>query len=174
HVDTREMQIDANGNLILGTDGGLFRLPTPTANTGVWSAIVGDMSVFEFHSIAYDHVSNIIMAGAQDNGTLFQQTPGGATWDHPFGGDGGDVAIDDVSLTASGQSIRYFSSQNLGGWTRRVYDSANHLVSTTALASITDGTFTTPVELNNVDPTHILVGGSGHIYQSLNQGTSLT
>jgi hypothetical protein len=174
HVDTREMQIDANGSLILSTDGGLFRLPTPTANTGVWSAIVGDMSVFELHDIAYDHVSNIIMAGAQDNGTLFQQTPGGATWDHPFGGDGGDVAIDDVSLAGSSQSIRYFSAQNLGGWTRQVYDSANQLVSTTSLASITDPLFVTPVELNNVDPTRLLVGGSGHIYTSSNQGTSLT
>ena len=107
-------------------------------NTGVWSAIVGDISVFELHSIAYDHVSHVIMAGAQDNGTLFQQTPGGATWDHPGFGDGGDVVIDDVSLAASGQSIRYFSSQNLRGWKRQVYNSANHLVSTTSLASISD------------------------------------
>ena len=84
HVDTREMQIDASGNLILSSDGGLFRLPTPTANTGVWSAIAGDMSVFEFHDIAYDHVSHIVMAGAQDNGTLFQQTPGSATWNQPL------------------------------------------------------------------------------------------
>jgi hypothetical protein len=189
HVDTREMQIDASGNLILGTDGGLFRLPTPGANTGVWSAIVGDMSVFELHSIAYDHVSHIIMAGAQDNGTLFQLTPGNATWDHPGFGDGGDVVVDDVSLAGSSQSIRYFSSQNLGGWTRQVYDSANHLVSTTNLSvllpepsddddsgdsPIADPTFTTPVELNNVNPARLLVGGSAHIYESLNQGTTLT
>ena len=174
HVDTRDMQIDANGNLILGTDGGLFRLPTPEANTGAWSAIVGDMSVFELHSIAYDHVSDIVMAGAQDNGTLFQQSAGSATWDHVYGGDGGDVAIDDVSLAGSGKSIRYFSSQFLGGWTRQVYDSSNNFVSSTPLASITDGHFATPVELNNVNPTRLLVGGSGHIYESLNQGTSLT
>jgi hypothetical protein len=174
HVDTRDMQIDANGNLILGTDGGLFRFPTPSANTGAWSAIVGDMSVFEFHDVAYDHVSHVIMAGAQDNGTVVQQTPGSATWDHPGFGDGGDVVIDDVSLAASGRSIRYFSSQGLGGWTRQVYDSSNQLVSSTPLASITDGTFTTPVALNNVDPTRLLVGGSGHIYESKNQGTSLT
>ena len=161
HVDTREMRIDANGNLILGTDGGLFRLPTPTGNTGVWSAIVGDISAFELHSIAYDHVSHVIMAGAQDNGTLFQQTPGGTTWNYPGSGDGGDVVIDDVSLAASGQSIRYFSSQGLRGWKRQVYDLANHLVSSTFLTSIPDPRFTTPVELNNVNPTRLLVGGSG-------------
>jgi hypothetical protein len=190
HVDTREMQVDANGNLIMSSDGGLFRLPTPTGNTGTWSAIAGDMSVFEFHDIAYDHVSHVIMAGAQDNGTLFQHTPGSTTWDSAFGGDGGDVVIDDVSLAGSGQSIRYVSAQNLIGWTRQVYDSANHLVSSTALSAapppagsddnedgesaISDPQFSTPVELNNVDPTRLLVGGSGHIYQSLDRGTSLT
>src|SRR4029079_17015033 len=46
HVDPREMQIDASGSLILGTDGGLFSLGTPTTNSGTWRAIVGDMSVF--------------------------------------------------------------------------------------------------------------------------------
>ncbi|MBX9926332.1 MAG: hypothetical protein K2Y05_08235, partial [Hyphomicrobiaceae bacterium] len=196
HVDTREMQIDANGNLILSTDGGIFRLPTPTTNNGVWSAIAGDISVFEIHSIAYDHISHVILAGTQDNGTLFQQVRGGTTWDHAAGGDGGDVVVDDVSLAASGQSIRYFSSQNLGGWTRQIYDSANHLVSSVNLAvapaapdpdggdtgddddggdpAIADPQFTTPVELNVVDPSRILVGGTGNLYQSLNQGTTLT
>jgi hypothetical protein len=174
HVDVREMQIDANGNLILGTDGGLFRLPTPTGNAGVWRAIVGDIGVFEVHSIAYDDISHTIMVGTQDNGTLFQQTPGGATWDQAAGGDGGDVVIDDVSLAAFGESIRYFSSQNLLGWTRQVYDSANHTVSTTLLSPISDSQFTTPVELNFVDPTRLLVGGSGNIYESKDQGTTLT
>jgi VCBS repeat-containing protein len=188
HVDVRDMQIDANGNLILGTDGGLFRLPTPTVNTGAWSAIVGDMSVFEVHDIAYDHITHTLMVGTQDNGTLSQQTPGGATWNLVGFGDGGDVVIDDVSLAALGESVRYFSSQNLLGWTRQVYDSTNHLVSSTPLsatpppddeddisgAPISDPQFTTPVELNAVDPTRLLVGGSAHIYESHDQGTTLT
>ena len=157
HVDTREMQIDANGNLVLGTDGGLFRLPTPTLNTGSWSAIVGDISLFEIHNIAYDSVTNVVMAGTQDNGTLFQLSAGNSTWAHPGFGDGGDVVIDDASLASVGQSIRYYSSQFLLGWTREVYDSSNNLVSSTPLAEISDGTFTTAVELNNVDPTRLIV-----------------
>ena len=174
HVDTREMVIDAVGNLILGSDGGLYKLPTPTTNAGSWSAIVGDMSVFEFHSIAYDNVSNVIAGGAQDNGTLYQLTPNSNVWDHPGFGDGGDVAIDDKSLAGIGQSIRYRSSQNLGGWTREVYDSSNNLVGfPIALARINDPQFVTPVEINNVNPTRILVGGSANLYESFNQGTIL-
>jgi len=174
HVDPRDMQIDANGNLILSTDGGLFSLPTPTVNTGAWKAIGGDIGDFELHDIAYDHVSKIIVAGSQDNGTLSQLTPGGTTWTNIFGGDGGDVAIDDVSLADVNQSIRYVSAQFLEGWQRQVYDSANKLVSITPLAGISDGQFVTPVEVNTVDPTHILVGGLAHIYMSSNQGTTLT
>lgn len=174
HVDTREMVIDPNGNLLLGTDGGLFRLNSPTTNGGSWSSILGDISIFEAHNVAYDSLSNIIMIGTQDNGTLSQLTPDGLRWDHPGFGDGGDVAIDDVSLAGSGQSIRYFSSQSLGGWTRLVYDSNNNLVSSAGLASISDPSFTTPFELNVVDPTRVLVGGSTRLYESFNRGTSLT
>ena len=174
HVDVRELFVDANGNLITGTDGGLFRLPTPTINTGSWSSILGDISIFELHSIAYDSVSSVIMAGAQDNGTLFQLSSDNLTWDHPGFGDGGDVVIDDVSLAGVGQSIRYRSSQNLGGWTRQVYNSSNTLLSTIGLASIGDGQFTTPVELNRVNPNRLIVGGSSNLYETLNQGTSLT
>jgi hypothetical protein len=80
------MQIDANGNLILSTDGGLYSLPTPTMNTGAWKVIGGDIGAFELHNIAYDDVSKIIVAGAQDNGTLSQLTPGGTTWEYHFRG----------------------------------------------------------------------------------------
>ena len=45
------------------------------------------------------------------------------------------------------------------------------LAPSTILSPITDGQFTTPVAVNTVDPTHILVGGSAHIYMSPNQGT---
>jgi hypothetical protein len=175
HSDLRDMQIDANGNLILSSDGGLYSLPTPTVNTGTWKAIGGDIGAFELHDIAYDHISHVIVAGSQDNGTLAQLTPGGTTWDTIFAGDGGDVAIDDVSLAGVNESIRYISAQNLLGFQRQVYNSANDLVGTpTPLAAIPDGQFITPLAVNNVDPMQILVGGSAHIYMSSNQGTTLT
>jgi hypothetical protein len=174
HLDLRDMQIDANGNLILSSDGGLYSLPTPTVNTGAWKAIGGDIGAFELHDIAYDHVSKVIVAGSQDNGTLAQLTPGGTTWNTIEGADGGDVAIDDVSLAGVNESIRYVSAQDLLSFQRQVYDSANKLVSTTFLAQIPDGQFITPLAVNNVDPMQILVGGSQHIYMSSDQGTTLT
>ena len=174
HSDLRDMQIDANGNLIFSSDGGLYSLPTPTVNTGAWKAIGGDIGAFELHDIAYDHISKVIVAGSQDNGTLAQLTPGATTWTIIKEGDGGDVAIDDVSLAGVNQSIRYVSAQDFSNFQRQVYNSANQLVSTTFLAQIPDGQFITPLAVNNVDPMQILVGGSQHIYMSSDQGTTLT
>jgi hypothetical protein len=175
HADLRDMQIDADGNLILSSDGGLSSLPTPTENTGAWKAIGGDIGAFELHDIAYDHVSHVIVAGSQDNGTLAQLTPGDTTWNTIEGGDGGDVAIDDVSLAGVNESIRYVAAQNLLSFQRQVYDSANNLVGKpTFLAAIPDGQFITPLAVNNVDAKLILVGGSAHIYMSSDQGTTLT
>lgn len=177
HPDNRDMIVMANGDLVDTTDGGIFRLSTPTTNTGTWSSLIGNLAVFEFHDIAYDAISHVIIGGAQDNGTLDQQSTGSQTWDHPGFGDGGDVLVDNVTLAGSNQSIRYFSSQNLGGFTRAVYDQANNLVSSNAINTAVvgaDAQFVTPLAINAIDPHRIIIGGANNTYESLNQGTTIT
>ena len=80
------------------------------------------------HSISYDRVSRIFIGGGQDIGFQEQLTPGqpGAGvpgWDKTSNGDGGDAAID--FITMPGQGIRYGSSQNLGGFFRRTMSANN-------------------------------------------------
>jgi Ca2+-binding RTX toxin-like protein len=176
HVDSREAVFDANGDLIETNDGGVYRRSTPGGAGGVWSSIGGNLQVEEVHSISYDSVSDIITGGFQDNGTIHQLTPGSLIWDHISGGDGGDVIADDVSLAAMNQSIRYLSSQNLGGFRRQVYDSSNNLISQTAIDTtiVTDPQFVTPLELNAVDPSRLIIGGSGTVYETLDQGNSIS
>ncbi|NQV24715.1 MAG: hypothetical protein HQ518_10130, partial [Rhodopirellula sp.] len=176
HVDSREAVFDANGNLIETDDGGIYRRTTPSGAGGVWSSISGNIAVFEVHSVSYDSVSGIITGGFQDNGTIHQVSPGSLVWDHISGGDGGDVIADDVSLAAMGQSVRYLSSQRLGGFRRQVYDSSNNLVSQTAIDTtiVTDAQFITPLELNAVDPLRLIIGGSGTVYETLNQGNTIS
>ena len=180
HADSREMTFDANGELIEVDDGGIFRRTSPRDNTGDWFSLAGTLGVIEFHDIAYDNISGIIMGGTQDNGTHFQQTPGGKVWDFLSGGDGGDVAVDNITLAGSGQSIRYSSSQNIGGFRRTVWDQNNNLVSTAFPSlTVTSGSplapaFVTPVELNAINPTRMVIQGSNHTYESLDQGATLT
>jgi hypothetical protein len=176
HADGRRMVLDANGNLIEGCDGGVYRRTGPTGSAGDWFSVNGDLRATEMHDVAYDTLSNIIFGGVQDNGTSEQSATGSTTWALTSGGDGGDVAVDDSSAT---QSIRYESSQNLGGFRRRVYNAAGMFVSQTFPAlTVTSGPalvpqFTTPVELNRIDPTRLVIVGVNSVYESLDQGDTI-
>ena len=179
HADSREMVFDANGDLIEVDDGGVYRRTNPTSNVGDWFSINGDIQVTEIHDIAWDGVSDIIISGNQDTGTTQQPTPGSTTWDSVHTADGGDVAVD--ATTVSGQSTRYSSFQNLGAFRRRSYDTSNAFLAetfptltTTAPDQAFFSNFLTPVELNAIDPTRLVIGGCNAVYESSDQGENLT
>ncbi|HEY6169838.1 MAG TPA: Calx-beta domain-containing protein, partial [Verrucomicrobiae bacterium] len=179
HADSREMVFDANGNIIEGSDGGVYRRVSPQSSAGSWVSVVGDLGVIEAHDVAWDSVTHTAMTGTQDNGTHISPLNGDLVWNWISGGDGGDVAIDDRSLP--GQSIRYGSSQNLGGFYRRTYDASNVQRSNvspalTLLAGspAISGQFVTPVEINKIDPARLAIGGANSVYESLDRGDSVT
>ncbi|MCH8148859.1 MAG: hypothetical protein IH987_12815, partial [Planctomycetes bacterium] len=178
HADSREIVLDVNGELIEGDDGGIYRRTFPQSNEGDWFSIIGNLRVTEFHDIAYDNNSQIIIGGTQDNGTLLQSTTGGIVWQNIRGGDGGDVVVDDTSLP--GFSIRYYSSQFLGGFTRTTYDAANSPVLTEFPTLILvgggadlSGQFSTPLALSREDQTRLVIGGGESVYESLDQGDTI-
>ncbi len=181
HADSRDMTFDANGNIIEVDDGGIYRRTNPRLNTGNWFSVNGNIAVTEFHDIAYDSLSNTILGGTQDNGNTSQNTAGAATWNTVSQGDGGDVVIDEVTLAASSQTIRYTSSQNLGGLTRRTYNAAGTQVSTASAtrtvvgggAAITPA-FRTPLQLNAINPSRIIIQGTNSTYESLDQAATMT
>ncbi len=182
HADSREMIVDANGDLIEVNDGGIYRRTSPQNNTGDWFSINGDIQTTEFHDIAYDTNSNtILIGGAQDTGTPVQITPGSTTWRSVSTADGGDVAVDSRSLAGSNQSIRYSSFQNLGAFRRETYDAANILIARVFPPRTVVGggaplqpQFVTPLELNAIDPIRLVIGGANSVYESFNQGNTIT
>jgi GEVED domain len=181
HADSRDMTFDANGNIIEVDDGGIYRRTNPRSNTGDWFSLNGNIAVTEFHDIAYDSLSNTILGGTQDNGNASQNTAGAAIWNTVSQGDGGDVVIDEVTLAGNSQTIRYTSSQNLGGLTRRVYNAAGTQVSSSAVARTVVGggaaitpAFRTPLQLNAINPSRIIIQGSNSTYESLDQAATMT
>src|SRR5262249_10255276 len=110
------------------------------------------------------------------NGTSVQITAGSITWRLALGGDGGDVAVDNITLAASNQSIRYSSSQNLENFRREVYDANNNRIGNPVLLNLTiaDAQFVTPLELNAINPARLVIGGSNSVYESFNQGNTIT
>ncbi len=178
HADSREMVFDANGNLIQTDDGGIYRRTDPTTDNGVWESVIGNLGVIEAHDAAYDSVAKVLMLGAQDNGTQVQSTNGSVVWEFINGGDGGDVAIDDTSTP--GMSLRYGSSQNLGGFFQATYDANNLQIARTFPALLEIGgsptlvpQFVTPIVLNKIDPMRIMFGGANAAYESLDAGDTI-
>jgi RTX calcium-binding nonapeptide repeat (4 copies) len=178
HADSRDMVFDANGELIECSDGGIYRRSSPEDNTGVWTFIGGNMSVTEFHDIAYDPLSQVIFGGTQDVGTPSQSAPGSPVFDSLLTADGGDVQVDAISIP--GQSIRYISFQVLIGFQRRFFDAANNLLAVEGVGLNPGGgdplspQFYTPIELNKVNPTRIVIAGANFLYESFDRGDNIT
>jgi hypothetical protein len=177
HADSRVMVIDANGEVIEGDDGGVYRRTIPANNTGVWRSLIGNLVSTEFHGIAFDSNTNTVFGGTQDNGTPQQVTPGNQVWSSISTADGGDVGIDDAST--AGQSVRYSSFQQLQQFRRRTYDSAGTLLSTASpTLTVTAGPafgaqFYTPVKVNERVGARLILGGSNGAYESFNRGDTI-
>lgn len=179
HADSRDMDVAANGVLIEVDDGGVYRRTTPRTNNGDWFSMNGDIQTTEFHDAAWDSNADIVIGGAQDTGTPEQRIPANVTWRSVSTGDGGDVAVDDTGTP--GLSVRYSSFQNLGLFRRRTYDSNNVLQSQVFpnLTVLGAGNpiaplFTTPIEINNVNPARLIIGAGNSVYESLDQGDTVT
>jgi len=177
HADSREMAFDADGVLIEVDDGGIYRRTSPQDDTGDWFSINGDMASTEYHGIAYDSLSDIIIGGAQDVGTTEQLVPDGATFRSVSTADGGDVAVDNIF--SGTQSIRYSSFQNLGGFRRRIMDPANALVSQNFPGlNVTAGPafspqFYTPIATNPVVGNRLLIGAGSALYETVDGAATL-
>ncbi|MFZ2235087.1 MAG: hypothetical protein WAV67_01800, partial [Dokdonella sp.] len=178
HADSRSMAFDAAGNLIESDDGGVYKRLAPRSTTGSWKSLIGNLEITEYHGIAYDGRADRVIGGAQDNGTSEQQQIGSRVFITVHGGDGGDPAVDDNSSATL--SSRYVSSQNLGGFSRRVYNAANVLQSATypALTPINgspamEPQFVTPLAVNRVNGRRLLFGAENGVYESLDQGATV-
>jgi len=180
HSDSRNMRIDQNGNLILVCDGGVYRRTNPRSNQGGWSSLNNNLQVGEMHNIAYDARFQVMVAGTQDVGTQRQTGPGLLLWHDITGADGGDVAIDTAS--SSSFSFVYLSNEGfVGSFSKFTFAGILTLVSNvqpaltvTGGGSPLQGQFVTPVKLNAINPQRLVIAGANSVYESTNQGTTIT
>jgi hypothetical protein len=189
HADSRAMAFDANGNILQGNDGGIFRLVTPNvAATRTWVSVNGNITPTEAHSAAYDSLSKVVFSGNQDTGTSIQSSAGSQIWSEFLQGDGGNVAVDTDQTAHPGTSIRYSSFTGLSFFNRSTWNSSNGFISDATVGlNITSGSgtgltlsqfdpniqFYNPFVLNSINPARMLIG-TANIYESTNNGDSLT
>ena len=132
----------------------------------------------EFHSVAWDARSDVVIGGAQDTGTPEHITSGNPRFRSVSTSDGDVVAVDD--LTTPGLSTRYSASFNLFMFRRRVYNAANVFISQVLPALTPLGgapavnpQFYTPLMTNRVTPTRLVLGAVNGVYESFDQGDTV-
>ena len=189
HADSRDMEFDANGNLLQANDGGIFRLANPnTSATRQWSPVVGNIRPNELHSVAFDPLSKVAFGGAQDTGTPIQTASGSFTWGELLQGDGGVVAVDADQSAHPGTTLRYTSFTGLGSFNRTTWNAANMMIGGFTLVglNIVSGAgagmtlfqfdpniqFYNPYVLNAITPSRMLIG-TQNIYELMNNGDLL-
>lgn len=178
HADSRDMAFDAAGNLIQTDDGGVYKRVSPRTGTGAWFSLNGDMQTTEYHGIAYDAVSDRVIGGAQDTGTTEQRDTSTRIFNSVSTGDGGDPVVEDRSSTTV--STRYSSFQNLQSLRRRTVNASN-VVTSTAFPprTLLNGSpalvaqFYTPLSVNYVSGTRLLIGASNGLYESFDRADSI-
>lgn len=176
HADSRSMFFDAQGNIIQGDDGGIYKRTSPRTSSGVWTSLNGDAAIAEVHGLAYDRLSRIIVAGTQDTGTVEQRTTGDSVWRTVSQGDGGKVAIDNFNPAFS---ERYTSFQFVGGLTRRRVNALNQVQEfgfpalrlgpgQTAF-NVDAPQFYSPVEMNEVQAGSLVFLFSTKVFETLDR-----
>lgn len=179
HADSRELKVDAAGTLIESDDGGIYKRTSPQSSVGDWLSLIGDLQSTEYHGLAYDAVSDIVIGGAQDTGTTEQVVPNMPTFFSVLTADGGDTAVD--SISTPGFSTRFQSFQFLSAFRRRVYDASNTFQSVQGISLTVLGggaavapQFYSPIAINEIDGDRLLIGASNSVYESMDQGDTVT
>jgi autotransporter-associated beta strand protein len=97
HNDYQSVSWDSADRLLVGTDGGIWRLDNANAGAVVWtdlngaSPFVGNLDITKLSDIAVDpNNPNGIIAAGQSTGTIVFN---GTTWTQVAGGNGSDVAM---------------------------------------------------------------------------------
>ena len=138
-------------------DGGIAKAADITVADMVWTSLNRGYNVTQFYSVAIapDAGSDLILAGAQDNGSQLGNAPGASDWIMAYGGDGTVVEVS----PAAGNRL-YTQYQN-GPIQRQNWDGSNFATITPAGAA--NQLFVNPIVLdpNNSALLYYAAGTSG-------------
>jgi type IX secretion system substrate protein len=102
-------------------DGGISKANDITLGSMVWTTLNHGYDVTQFYSVSLepDAGTNLLLAGAQDNGTRLGNAPGASDWSLAYGGDG---TIVEVSPAVDNQLYMQWQGGHLQ---RSNYDGSN-------------------------------------------------
>jgi hypothetical protein len=174
HVDHHGIGFDANGKLLDGNDGGIWRLDNATVGSIQWTDLNGNLSITEFTGTALDPTTaSVAYGGSQDNGT--EKYTGSTAWNLVLGGDGGFVRVDpNTPTTVYTENFGVSLQRSTNGGTSWTPVSSGILGNAPADNNPAgEQSFYIPYVLDPTNTSRIVLGTTD-INQSLNQGTNWT
>jgi hypothetical protein len=171
HSDSHAMTFDANGKLLEGDDGGIFRLDNNSiannASSILWTDLNGNLQITQFESIALHPTNpNIAFGASQDNGT--EEFNDNLGWTLPRGGDGGYVAVDQTNPNNLYHDYSYTTS---GFFERSTNGGATWSTATTGINTSDPANFYPPIEMDPSNSSTLLLG-TDHVYETTNGAAS--
>src|SRR5438105_10017682 len=165
HVDHHGIDFDANGKLLDGDDGGIYRLDDPTVPS--WTDLNGDLNTIQFQGIGLHPTNaNIVIGGSQDNGTeLYMGAP---LWTETDGGDGG---LAQFSPTNGSRAYHQIPVASFGtNFFRRSDDGgATWVTETSGMSGDTTQNFYAPFSVDPGNGDRVLYGAT-HVWETTNAG----
>jgi photosystem II stability/assembly factor-like uncharacterized protein len=162
HPDHHAFAFDANGKLLDGNDGGIWRLDNPARGSVHWADLNTNLQLTQYIGIALDPTSaGIVYGGSQDNGTT--KFTDALSWQLIRGGDGGFVRVDPSNPSTVYHDFGNFSLERSdnGGVT---------WVSVTNGINRSDPSSTyVPYVLDPANPSRLLLG-TNRVYETTNRG----
>ncbi len=165
HADAHAMGFDANGRLLFGADGGIWRLDNPNPSQIRWANLNGNLAITQIIGLdVHSTDPNVQYIGAQDNGTSKNANDPG--WRQVQLGDGGYVRVDPSNSTTVYHTFYYGNyaflerSDNSGGsWTGKV----NGITT-----NIDNGSFYLPYVIDKINSNRLVLG-TDRIYETTNR-----
>jgi hypothetical protein len=171
HPDHHALTFDANGKLLDGNDGGIWRLDTSTIGAIHWTDLNSNLSTLQFIGIGL-HPTNMDIAygGTQDNGT--SKFTGALPWAQIQGGDGGFARVDQANPNTV--YMEFFRQQGSTTFIQRSDDAGVTFTDISpGINSNDQSDFFVPYQLDQTN-TARLVLGTDHLYESLDKGATYT
>jgi photosystem II stability/assembly factor-like uncharacterized protein len=166
HVDHHASAFDANGKLLDGDDGGIYRLDNPAAT--IWTDLNGNLETIQFQGIGLHPTDrNKVIGGSQDNGTeIFTGNP---VWTQTDGGDGGFAKF---SKTNGNRAYHQIPVLSFGSnFFRRSDDGGNTWVTKTSgiAADLNNQNFYAPFGVDPGNGDRVLYG-TFNVWETTNGG----
>jgi hypothetical protein len=184
HADSRTLVLDVNDNLLVGSDGGIYRLTSPLTNSGVWQGFnTSTLQIREPYAVAYGAYANRFVVAAQDTGGAIQSDPNNVLYKAIQAADGVNAVAADRTLSNGtggtvNASVYYTSIYNLDGLKRLTIDGSGNSMTadvkcngqecgcnpgsqtTCSAGFVFNNFFNSPFVINRADPSRVAMAGS--------------